>query len=743
MKEKNYLYKVVTLNVILAILCLIVFSTYSAFGATKGTWENPYTTSYNSYDHAYYAYDRNSIKVNSKTTSIWIKLKSVDSRYYGFAFTENKKTKCVSSVALFDKNKQKLKNFYYDSDNNSDSSVEDYYYRIDKYPMESGKIYYVKAVVNGGTAKAKFDFFGYLKEPVIDLEEITYGFENFSKRVPLSICKYMYGNNTMAKKVYDIQLGVGGNCFGMATTSSILYKSKDVTVKSFNPSKQKVFQLTRATTDKNTNLNLTAEDFIQAMHVTQLSSYIKEVTVKNLDNFINQVKYEVEKDRPVLICIYGSGGHAITAYGVEETSSTKTRILVYDNNWPFQKRYIEISKNQLGAFSSWKYELWPGEVWGTGHKGAGIGFITYDEVVKAWNMHGKLANVTKNLLSVNSDDISIYDSEDKLLAKVDDGVLTTDDEDIYDITPLDITKGDDSNTERCILSLPVAHYIVENNEKEIDDFEVSIVNKELGATVTTESDRVEVYADDYADAAGATIETDADDKYFVTLESSKLGQPSSVEYEGIGKGIDVSVDINEGETHAKNADDAKIQEGNINKLNISSKELSIKLSNSAYTYNGKNKEPKVTLKEYEDPLKLGKHYTVSYSGNKNVGNAKVILKGIENCYGSITKTFKINPKGTSVKKLYKAKKAFTVKWSKQSAKMSTSRITGYQIQYSTSSKFASGNKAIKVKGYAKTSKKISKLKAKKKYYVRVRTYKTINGNTFYSTWSPSKSVLTK
>ena len=37
----------------------------------------------------------------------------------------------------------------------------------------------------------------------------------------------------------------------------------------------------------------------------------------------------------------------------------------------------------------------------------------------------------------------------------------------------------------------------------------------------------------------------------------------------------------------------------------------------------------------------------------------------------------------------------------------------------------------------------TKLKAKKKYDVRVRTYKTVSGKKYYSTWSKAKYVTTK
>ena len=172
------------------------------------------------------------------------------------------------------------------------------------------------------------------------------------------------------------------------------------------------------------------------------------------------------------------------------------------------------------------------------------------------------------------------------------------------------------------------------------------------------------------------------------------------------------------------------------------------LSYTAYTYNGKVKTPAVTAKA-GTLLAASKRTTdstnvnLTYSkGRKNVGIYKVTVKGRGNYTGTVTKTFKINPKGTSISKLTKGKKSFTVKWKKQNGKMATSRITGYQYRYSTSSKMTSA-KIKTVKGYSKTSAKRTGLKAKKKYYVQVRTYKNVSGKTYYSSWSKIKSVKTK
>ena len=152
----------------------------------------------------------------------------------------------------------------------------------------------------------------------------------------------------------------------------------------------------------------------------------------------------------------------------------------------------------------------------------------------------------------------------------------------------------------------------------------------------------------------------------------------------------------------------------------------------------------MTIKDRNGKALGASNYTVSYSkGCKNVGRytVTVTFKGDYSKYKSMSKTFDIKPKTTSISKLKASKKAFTVKWKKQ-----TTQTTGYHIQYSKNKKFKSGVKAMNVKS-SKTIKKISKLKSKKTYYVRIRTYKTVkvNGKSVkvYSNWSKIKKVKTK
>ena len=95
------------------------------------------------------------------------------------------------------------------------------------------------------------------------------------------------------------------------------------------------------------------------------------------------------------------------------------------------------------------------------------------------------------------------------------------------------------------------------------------------------------------------------------------------------------------------------------------------------------------------------------------------------------------PKSASIKKVKGAKKAILVTWKKVSG------VNGYEIQVATDKKFKKNKKTVTIKKQKTTKTTVKKLKAKKKYYVRVRTYKIVNGKKVYSSWSKVKSVKTK
>ena len=95
------------------------------------------------------------------------------------------------------------------------------------------------------------------------------------------------------------------------------------------------------------------------------------------------------------------------------------------------------------------------------------------------------------------------------------------------------------------------------------------------------------------------------------------------------------------------------------------------------------------------------------------------------------------PKSAKFKKVKSAKKAVSVEWKKVRG------VKGYQIQVATDKKFKKNKKTVNIKKQKTTKTTVKKLKAKKKYYVRIRTYKIVNGKKVYSSWSKVKSVKTK
>ena len=130
----------------------------------------------------------------------------------------------------------------------------------------------------------------------------------------------------------------------------------------------------------------------------------------------------------------------------------------------------------------------------------------------------------------------------------------------------------------------------------------------------------------------------------------------------------------------------------------------LKLSATAYTYNGKVRKPSVAVKAGEKTFSASE-FAVKYSGGrKNVGKYSVTVTMKGKYTGKKTVTFRINPKGIAVQKLTKGKKMMKVTWKAQKT-----QVSGYRIQYSTSSKFKKDTHIKTVKSYKTKSLKVKKL----------------------------------
>ncbi len=160
----------------------------------------------------------------------------------------------------------------------------------------------------------------------------------------------------------------------------------------------------------------------------------------------------------------------------------------------------------------------------------------------------------------------------------------------------------------------------------------------------------------------------------------------------------------------------------------------VKLNRTSYTYTGKTIRPSVTVTV--NGKKIGASaYKLYYKNNKNSGIGTVQVRGTGK-YSRINKTltFKILPPKTLLTGLKKANRSFTASWKKNI------QATGYQIQYAADSRFIKERKTVTVGKQSAIRYKISGLKNKKTYYVRIRSYKRVGKKVLYSSWSTVKKI---
>lgn len=169
------------------------------------------------------------------------------------------------------------------------------------------------------------------------------------------------------------------------------------------------------------------------------------------------------------------------------------------------------------------------------------------------------------------------------------------------------------------------------------------------------------------------------------------------------------------------------------------KSVVVNVSSKPLVYSGKAQKPAVKVTDAAGNIISSENYQLLYQNNVKVGQASVTVIFNGDLNTKITKLFYIVPKNVKGFQLISKSKKFVVKWKRQSV-----QTTGYEIQYSTNKKLKKKtSKTTTVKSNKTLSKKFSR-KTGKRYYVRIRTYKTVRVDgkmkKFYSGWSKVKTV---
>ncbi len=168
------------------------------------------------------------------------------------------------------------------------------------------------------------------------------------------------------------------------------------------------------------------------------------------------------------------------------------------------------------------------------------------------------------------------------------------------------------------------------------------------------------------------------------------------------------------------------------------KKFTVKLSTTAYTYNGKYRKPTVKVTAGGKTVS-SRYYTVKYTDNRSVGDAVVTVTG-KGDYADYkgTASFRIDLKKTSIQSVKATgNKEIKVTWRKDT------QADGYQIEYSTRKNFSGSTKTTTVRSGNLTAHSLTGLTVGKKYYVRIRSWKKVNGRNRYSEWSTVRNATCK
>ncbi len=382
------------------------------------------------------------------------------------------------------------------------------------------------------------------------LQALSYSFSNSASsfgygsgyRIPYERYSLIFGDTSQAYNYYRNAGSWGGNCFGITTTSGMMFQSgSGITMKNFNSGATALSQL--AVSDYSSLLNLTLRQWIESMQVSQSSSVI-QACYSGYRNDLNGLCAQVENfaatgSNPAIIAVFGNeGGHALVGYRIESVSSTESRMYVYDCNYPLTTRYITLYKNSSGSYTGWYYHLNNRYHWGSSYSGSRISYVPYDRFMQVWTNRKGTVNISadmekeKDLLTLNTGNAEIYDFDGNLVASIQNGAVVTDREDVYSYVNIGLTA-DETETDggRTAVWLPADLYTVRNTDPGVGELQASMTNVEQSASVITSAGQVTFAVDD-AEALNYVQIEEGNADYEITLSSSLEGTYSDVTMTG-------------------------------------------------------------------------------------------------------------------------------------------------------------------------------------------------------------------
>lgn len=405
------------------------------------------------------------------------------------------------------------------------------------------------------------------------VSELSYSFGNSSRaygyasgyRIPLERYQLIFGNTALAQALYNRGGAWGGNCYGMSATSSMFFQDGNgVSTGSFASGAARPSAL--STTSRNSSWNLTVQEFIEAMQISQSSAVIQSDYQNNknqLSQLVQAVKaFNLNGTDPVVIAVFGldnrgnQSGHALVGYDVVDVSGTESRLMVYDCNYPNDAgRYITLTKNSYGQYTGWYYYLNNSYNWGSGYPSSWISYVPYSHFFASWQ--NRQGGNGVNLLTLNTENAVIKDINGEVAATIRNGEVTANRSGIYPVINIGLLVGEEAAQDvGAAVWLPTDDlYTVTNTDASTTNFEATMVHVDQSASVTTSGSEITFAVDDSTQLNYVELPNEAGIIYDISLNST-LGQGyGDVQLSGMtGAGSAAVLAQIEGRLYANGAD---------------------------------------------------------------------------------------------------------------------------------------------------------------------------------------------
>ncbi|MBR1531098.1 MAG: leucine-rich repeat protein [Eubacterium sp.] len=617
-----------------------------------------------------------------------------------------------------------------------------------------------------------------------DFEKISYYVKNLYKNDPNRA-------NTEINRLQELRYSKWkGSCYGMAVTS-ILDKNNQIAFnENFGNGAKTLYDV--SSPSKNSKV----KSAINYYMISQKISYLRSKNIKwyyksdsNWKAGLKQLVSMSQKGKPMLFCYYFTDfGHAIVITGYSKNSDGSHSLYAYDNRFPNKDIVIAIDKDYNSCVVN-------------GSENADA--IEYTENMSAFDVididgsNNKYTSNYRYQSGVNSSVVAGSNKNTSTISVISKGTVTVENSE-GDILVIDngsvsgtmdivnksfnVVESDaQEDAVELVFEVNKSNYFTfESTDKELN---VSIQSDSVfgksetnGAqsVVISETDGIYVLGDDYNYSLSLSVNNAMCDMLSLQGQADNDVKLAKKGNKVNATGVDNSGGKLTVFSNTTNTDDYSIEEG-YDSIEITSANsngsVNIKGSTDGTNYNtnvgtlindtcNHNEE---LIKGYASTCtefgltngsyctKCGKTIKVQKQINK-LAHSIVTDKAVPATFKSAGKTAgkhcsrckKVTVKqktvaklvSPSITKLTAGKKSFAAVWKKAPT------VAGYQIQYATNAKFKKA-KIVPVKGDKTTKRAFKKLAEKKKYYVRVRAYKKINGKTVYSAWSTRKIIKTK